>query len=71
MKITTNCLRIKASDLPVYKTLQERLERIINRRDEEVDDTYALLCSIMNDLNEAQNLEESSDLSGQRAIINF
>ena len=36
-------LRIKASDLPVYKTLQERLERIINRRDEEVDDTYALL----------------------------
>ena len=62
-------LRIKASDLPVYKTLQERLERIINRRDEEVDDTYALLCSIMNDLNEAQNLEESSDLSmGQRAI---
>ena len=62
-------LRIKASDLPVYKTLQERLEKIIERRGEEVDDTYALLCSIMNDLNEAQDLEESSDLSmGERAI---
>jgi len=62
-------LRIKASDLPVYKTLQERLEKIIERRDEEVDDTYALLCSIMNDLNEAKDLEKSSDLSmGERAI---
>ena len=62
-------LRIKASDLPVYKTLQERLDKIIERRGEEVDDTYALLCSIMNDLNEAQDIEESSDLSiGKRAI---
>ena len=62
-------LRIKATDLPVYKTLQERLENVINRRQEEVDDTYALLCSIMNDLNEAQDLETSTDLSmGERAI---
>ena len=62
-------LRIKANDLPVYKTLQERLENVINRRQEEVDDTYALLCSIMNDLNEAQDLESSADLSmGERAI---
>ena len=39
------------------------------RREEEVDDTYALLCSIMNDLNEAKDLEKSSDLSmGERAI---
>lgn len=62
-------LRIKASDLPIYKTLQERLEKIIERREEEVDDTYTLLCSIMNDLNEAQDLEKSSDQSmGERAI---
>ena len=62
-------LRIKVSDLPVYKTLQERLEKIIERRGEEVDDTYALLCSIMNDLNDAQDLEKSTDLSmGERAI---
>jgi type I restriction enzyme R subunit len=62
-------LRIKASDLPIYKTLQERLEKIIERRNEEVDDTYALLCSIMNDLNDAQDVEKSSDLTmGERAI---
>jgi len=62
-------LRIKSEDLPIYKTLQERLESIIKRRDEEVDDTYSLLCSIMNDLNDAQEQELSSDLSmGERAI---
>ncbi|MDA9107304.1 type I restriction endonuclease subunit R [Flavobacteriaceae bacterium] len=62
-------LRIKSSDLPIYKTLQERLEKIINRREEEVDDSYALLCSLMDDLNEAQDSEKSSDLSmGERAI---
>ena len=62
-------LRIKAEDLPIYKTLQERLEAIIQRRDEEVDDTYSLLCVIMNDLNKAQEQELSSDLSkGERAI---
>jgi len=62
-------LRIKSSDLPVYKTLQERLEKIINRREEEVDDSYGLLCSLMDELNEAQDLEKSSDLSmGERAI---
>jgi hypothetical protein len=62
-------LRIKSEDLPIYKTLQERLESIIKRRDEEVEDTYSLLCSIMNDLNKAQEQELSSDLSmGERAI---
>ena len=62
-------LRIKAEDLPIYKTLQERLEAVIKRRDEEVDDTYSLLCVIMNDLNKAQEQELSSDLSkGERAI---
>ena len=62
-------MRIKAEDLPIYKTLQERLEKIIKRREDEVDDTYALLCSIMNDLNEAQALEKKSDISmGERAI---
>jgi type I restriction enzyme, R subunit len=62
-------LRIKASDLPIYKTLQERLEKIIERREEEVDNTYALLCNIMNDLNEAEDSDKSSDLSmGERAI---
>ena len=62
-------LRIKAEDLPIYKTLQERLDAIIQRRDEEVDDTYSLLCVIMNDLNKAQEQELSSDLSkGERAI---
>jgi type I restriction enzyme R subunit len=62
-------LRIKSEDLPIYKTLQERLESVIKRRDEEVDDTYSLLCSIMNDLNETQEQELSSDLSmGERAI---
>ena len=62
-------LRIKAEDLPIYKTLQERLEAVIKRRDEEVDDTYSLLCVIMNDLNKAQEKELSSDLSkGERAI---
>ena len=50
---------------PVFK----RLEKIINRREEEVDDSYALLCSLMDDLNEAQDSEKSSDLSmGERAI---
>ena len=62
-------LRIKARDLPIYKTLQERLEKIIERREEEVDNTYALLCNIMNDLNEAEDSDKSSDLSmGERAI---
>jgi len=62
-------LRIKADDLPIYKTLQERLEAIIKRRDEEVEDTYSLLCGIMNDLNDAQNKEAETDLSmGERAI---
>ncbi len=62
-------LRVKAHELPVYKTLQERLEKIVQRRDEEVEDNYSLLCGIMNELNEAQNLEKSSNLSmGERAI---
>ena len=62
-------LRIKADDLPVYKTLQERLERIIERRGEEVYDTYALLKQIMKELNEAQDLEEDDSQSmGERAI---
>jgi hypothetical protein len=62
-------LRIKAEDLPVYKSLQERLEAILKRRDEEVDDTYALLSSIMDDLNEAQDAEKDNVQSmGERAI---
>ena len=32
-------LRIKSDDLPIYKTLQERLEAVIQRRDDEVEDT--------------------------------
>ena len=45
------------------------MESIIKRRDEEVDDTYSLLCTIMNDVNHAQEQELASDLSmGERAI---
>ena len=62
-------LRIKSDDLPIYKTLQERLEAVIQRRDDEVEDTYTLLCTIMNDLTKAQEEELNSDLSkGERAI---
>lgn len=62
-------LRIKVEDLPIYKTLQERLETIIKRRDEEVDNTYALLSSLMEEVNEVQASEEEGDLSmGEKAI---
>jgi hypothetical protein len=62
-------LRIKAEDLPIYKTLQERLETIIKQRGEEVDNTYSLLSSLMGEVNEVQSLEDDNELSmGERAI---
>jgi type I restriction enzyme, R subunit len=62
-------LRIKAEDLPIYKTLQERLEKIINRRDEEVEDLYSMLSGLMNEYNQAQEMENDSEFSkGELAI---
>jgi len=62
-------LRIKSNDLPVYKSLAERLEKIIATRSDQIDDSYSLLSGLMNELNEAQDLENSSDLSmGERAV---
>lgn len=62
-------LRIKADDLPVYKTLQERLEQVIKRRDEDLEDSYDLLRQIMLEFNEAQVMEEDdTQTMGERAI---
>lgn len=62
-------LRVKAGELPVYKSLQERLERVIAMREEEVQDTFELLRQIMRELNEAQEIEVSDPRSqGERAI---
>lgn len=62
-------LRIKADDLPVYKTLQERLEQVIKRRDEDLEDSYDLLRQIMLEFNEAQVMEgDDTQTMGERAI---
>ena len=45
------------------------LEKIINRRDEEVEDLYAMLSGLMNEYNQAQEMENDSEFSkGELAI---
>ena len=62
-------LRVKIGDLPVYKTLQERLEKIIKRKNEEAQDTEDLLRGLFNEVVTAQREdEESGESKGYRAI---
>lgn len=52
-------LRIKIGELPIYKTLQERLERIVEQKEAEEKDTFTLLRSLMTDVNKAQKEEHA------------
>lgn len=62
-------LRVKSNDLPVYKTLQEKLESIISQKNEATSDTLSLLEELTNEVVEAQKEEEALGLSkGEMAI---
>lgn len=62
-------LRVKVGDLPVYKTLLERLEALIKRKSEESKDTMVLLESLFKDVVKAKTEDESSgETRGFRAI---
>lgn len=62
-------LRVKVGDLPVYKTLDERLQAIIQRKNEETEDTYQLLENLFQDVVKAKKEdEESGESKGFRAI---
>jgi type I restriction enzyme R subunit len=62
-------LTIRLNNLPIYKTLMERLKKIVEQKDQETQDTLALLIKLTGDLNEAVKQEEAMGLSkGEMAI---
>ncbi|MFC2130617.1 type I restriction endonuclease subunit R [Bacteroidota bacterium] len=62
-------LRIKIGELPIYKTLQERLDEIIKKKNEESEDMEQYLRDLTTDLNEAMKQEKASGISkGERAV---
>lgn len=62
-------LRVKIGELPVYKTLLERLEGIISRKNEESADTLHLLTELHESYMRAKKEDEAhSEKKGIRAI---
>lgn len=62
-------LRVKVGDLPVYKTLQERLEALIRRKNEETEDTVLLMEQLFKDTLKAKEEDEAGgESTGYRAI---
>ncbi len=62
-------LRVKLGALPIYKTLMERLEAIIKQKDQETQDTLALLTKLTGDLNTEMKKEKASGVSkGEMAL---
>jgi len=62
-------LTVRLNNLPIYKTLMERLKNIVKQKDQETQDTLALLINLTGDLNKAVKQEEAMGLSkGEMAI---
>lgn len=62
-------LRIKMDELPIYKTLMERLEAIINRKNELGENLFSELSRLQNQYLEAKKQDElSGESKGLRAI---
>jgi hypothetical protein len=62
-------LTVRLNNLPIYKTLMERLKKVVEQKDQETQDTLALLIKLTGDLNEAVKPEEVMGLSkGEMAI---
>ena len=62
-------LTVRLSNLPIYKTLMEQLKKIVEQKDQETQDTLALLTKLTGDFNDAVKQEEAVGLSkGEVAI---
>lgn len=62
-------LIVKGPTMPIYKSLLERLQRIIDRKNVETEDTLSLLEKLTNEVNEAIKKEKSLGYSkGELAI---
>jgi len=62
-------LTVRINNLPIYKTLMERLEAIIRQKEQEEQDTLDLLTKLTGQTNEAIKEEESTKLSkGEMAL---
>ena len=62
-------LIVRLNNLPVYKTLMERLKEIIDRKDQETQDTIGLLTELTGKVNEAMKAESAMGLTkGEMAL---
>jgi len=62
-------LTVKLGNLPIYKTLMERLEAIISQKDQQDLDTLGLLTMLTGQINEAIKEEEAEGISkGEMAL---
>ena len=62
-------LRVRLDRLPIYKTLMERLNEIIDQKDQETQDTLERLKDLTGKLNKAIKQEDAMDQSkGEMAI---
>ncbi len=62
-------LTVKLGNLPIYKTLMERLETIISQKDQRDLDTLGLLTMLTGQINEAIKEEEAEGISkGEMAL---
>ena len=62
-------LTVKLGNLPIYKTLMERLEEIITQKDQQDLDTLGLLTMLTGQINEAIKEEEAEGISkGEMAL---
>ncbi len=62
-------LIVKAPSMPIYKSLMQRLQHIIDKKNIETDDTLTLLQQLTTDLNSAMKTEKSLGYSkGELAV---
>ena len=62
-------LTVRLNNLPIYKTLMERLKEIITQKDQETQDTLTLLTKLTGDFNEAMKAENAMGVSkGEMAL---
>ena len=62
-------LTVRLNNLPIYKTLMERLKEIITQKDQETQDTLSLLSTLTGDFNEAIKAEDAMGVSkGEMAL---